>query len=87
MNKEDNDSNQTNIHKNVSEAFYDYSYLISCENYIESELILYDLEIILKLKTENMILFFDTIIHHNNKAIKGNRCFVITFTQKNVYNF
>ena len=87
VNKGGNDPNQTNIHRDASEALYGYSCLISCGDYSGGELILYDLEIILELKAGDMILFPDAVIHHSNKAAEGNRCSVVAFTQENVYNY
>ena len=61
--------------------------MISCGDYTGGELILYDLEIILELKAEDMIVFQDAVIHHNNNPAQGNRCSVMAFTQENVYNY
>ena len=87
VNKGGNDPNQTNIHRDASEALYGYSCLVSCGDYTGGELILYDLEIILELNAGDMILFPDAVIHHNNNAAEGNRCSVVAFTQENVYNY
>jgi len=86
VNKGGNDPNQTNIHGDPSEALYGYSCLVSYGNYIEGELILYDLEIILELKAGDIILFPDAVIHSNNAA-QGRRCSVVAFTQENVYDY
>ena len=87
VNKGGNDPNQTNIHRDASEALYGYSCLVSCGNYTGGELILYELETILELKAGDMILFPDAIIHHSNKEAQGSRCSVVAFTQENVYNY
>ena len=87
VNKGGNDPNQTNIHRDASEALYGYSCLVSCGDYTGGELILYDLEIILELNAGDMILFPDAVIHHSNNAAEGNRCSVVAFTQENVYNY
>src|SRR4030095_16388782 len=64
VNKGGNDPNQTNIHRDASEAQYGYSCLVSCGNFTGGELILYELETILELKAGDMIFFPDAIIHH-----------------------
>ena len=82
-----NSPNQTNVHRDASEALYGYSGLISCGNYTGGALVLYELETILELKSGDMVIFPDALINHSNEQVQGDRCSLVAFTQENVYNY
>jgi hypothetical protein len=81
------DQDSTHIHRDASEAQYGYSGLISCGNYRNGGLILYELELILELNPGDIVIFPDALINHSNEAVEGERCSVVAFTQENVYNY
>ena len=82
-----NSPNQTNIHRDASEAQYGYSGLISCGDYRGGGLILWELEIILETEPGDVVIFQDAVISHSNEEAQGNRSSVVCFTQENVYSY
>jgi len=87
INKGGNKPNQTNKHRDASEAQYGYSGLISCGNYRGGGLILWDLEIVLELEPGDIVIFPDALITHSNEKAKGSRSSMVCFTQENVYSY
>lgn len=87
INKGGNNPNQTNIHRDASEALYGYSGLISCGDYRGGGLILWELEIVLETEPGDVVIFQDAVINHSNEKAKGNRSSVVCFTQENVYSY
>ena len=87
INNGGNNPNQTNVHRDASEALYGYSGLISCGDYRKGGLILWDLEIILETEAGDAVIFQDAVIRHSNEEAEGNRSSVVCFTQENVYNY
>jgi hypothetical protein len=87
INNGGNSPDETKPHRDVREAIYGYSGLISCGNYKGGALILYDLKIIIEMEPGDMLIFPDSLIHHSNEPATGNRCSVVAFTQENVYDF
>jgi len=87
INNGGNSPNQTNIHRDASEALYGYSGLISCGDYTGGGLILWELEVILETVPGDIIIFQDAVINHSNEKAKGNRSSVVFFTQENVYSY
>jgi hypothetical protein len=87
INKGGNNPNQTNKHRDASEAQYGYSGLISCGNYCRGGLILWELEIVLETEPGDVVIFPDALITHSNEPAKGTRSSVVCFTQENVYSY
>jgi hypothetical protein len=82
-----NNPNQTNIHRDVKESRYGYSCVISCGNYTEGDLILYELGCKIQMRPGDMLLFPDSLIHHNNEKAQGMRKSVVAFTQENMFDY
>jgi len=87
INKGGNNSNQTNAHRDASEAQYGYSGLISCGDYTGGGLILWELEIVLETEPGDIVIFQDAVITHSNERAEGTRSSVVCFTQENVYSY
>lgn len=87
INNGGNSPDETKPHRDVREAIYGYSGLISCGDYTGGALILYDLKIIIEMEPGDMVIFPDSLIHHSNEPAIGNRCSVVAFTQENVYDY
>ena len=88
VNKGGNNPNQTNRHRDASEAQYGYSGLISCGDYRRGGgLILWELEIILEIEPGDVVIFADALITHSNEKAKGVRSSVVCFTQENIYSY
>ena len=87
VNNGGNNPNQTNIHRDASEAQYGYSGLVSCGDYRGGGLILWELEIILETEPGDVVIFQDAVISHSNEEAEGNRSSVVCFTQENVYSY
>jgi hypothetical protein len=87
INKGGNNANQTNKHRDASEAQYGYSGLISCGNYCGGGLILWELEMVLETEPGDVVIFADAVITHSNERAKGPRSSVVCFTQENVYSY
>jgi hypothetical protein len=87
VNNGGNNPNQTVIHRDVKEALYGYSCILSCGDYTGGALILYDLKLVLEIASGDMILFPDALIHHANEPAIGHRSSIVTFTQENMYDY
>lgn len=87
INKGGNNPNQTNPHRDASEAQYGYSGLISCGDYTGGGLILWELEMVLETEPGDVVIFQDAVITHSNEKAEGTRSSVVCFTQENVYNY
>ena len=87
INKGGNNPNQTNKHRDASEAQYGYSGLVSCGNYRRGGLVLWELEMVLETEPGDVVIFPDAIITHSNEPAKGTRSSVVCFTQENVYSY
>jgi len=87
INKGGNNPNQTNKHRDASEAQYGYSGLVSCGNYRRGGLVLWELEMVLETEPGDVVIFPDAVITHSNEPAKGTRSSVVCFTQENVYSY
>jgi hypothetical protein len=87
INKGGNNPNETNRHRDASEAQYGYSGLISCGDYQAGGLILWELEVVLETDSGDVVIFPDAIINHSNERAKGTRSSAVCFTQENIYNY
>jgi len=87
INKGGNNPNQTNRHRDASEAQYGYSGLVSCGDYHRGGLVLWELEIVLEMEPGDVVIFADAVITHSNKEARGVRSSVVCFTQENMYSY
>ena len=87
VNNGENNPNQTYAHRDVKEAQYGYSCIVSCGDFNGGALILYELQMIVEMAPGDIVLIPDSIITHSNEIAQGNRISVVTFTQENVYDY
>jgi len=87
INKGGNNPNQTNRHRDASEAQYGYSGLISCGDYRKGGLILWELEMVIETEPGDVIIFPDAVITHSNEEARGVRSSMVCFTQENIYSY
>lgn len=87
VNNGGNNPNQTEIHRDVKESRYGYSCVVSCGDYTDGDMILYELGYILEIVPGDLVMFPDSLIRHNNRPAEGHRKSVVTFTQENVFDF
>jgi len=86
INNGGNNPNQTEIHRDVKEAQYGFSCIVSCGSYQRGALVCHDIKKIIEMDTGDLFLFPDCLIHHNNEDAEGIRCSVVGFTQENMYD-
>jgi len=87
VNNGGNNPNQTEPHRDVREAQYGYSCILSCGDFTGGALVLFELGIVVETAPGDMILFPDCLINHANEVADGNRISIVTFTQENVYDY
>ena len=87
VNNGGNNPNQTYAHRDVKEAQYGYSCILSCGNFTGGALVLYELQIIIEMAPGDIVLIPDSIITHSNELARGNRISIVTFTQENIYDY
>jgi hypothetical protein len=87
INNGGNNPNQTHIHRDVKESQFGYSCVVSCGDYTGGDITLYELSCKLEMVPGDILLFPDSLIHHNNEKAEGTRKSVVTFTQENVNDY
>ena len=87
VNSGDEDPVQTKAHRDVKEAIHGFSCIVPAGNFTGGALILYDLEMIIELNAGDVFMFPDSLIHHANEAVEGERHSVIGFTQQNLFHY
>ena len=87
INNGGNNPNQTTPHRDIHEAQYGYSGLLSFGNYTDGALIMYELESIIEMGPGDFLLFPDCLITHANEKAKGVRSSMVTFTQEHIYDY
>ena len=87
VNSGDEDPVQTKAHRDVKEAIHGFSCIVPAGNFTGGALILYDLEMVVELKAGDIFMFPDSLIHHANEAVQGERHSVIAFTQQNLFHY
>ena len=87
VNNGGNNPNQTEPHRDVKEAQYGYSCIVSCGDFTGGALILYELEVIVEMGIGDLLLFPDSLITHANEPAEGNRISIVAFTQENIYDY
>jgi len=78
---------QTEPHRDVKESIFGFSCVIPAGNYTGGGLILYDLKMIVELAPGDVFLFPDSLIHHANEDIVGDRSSIVAFTQENLFDY
>ena len=78
---------QTAPHRDVKESIYGYSCVVPAGDYSGGALILYDLKLIVELGPGDVIFFPDSLIHHANEDVQGNRSSIVAFTQENLFHY
>jgi len=87
VNNGGDDATETKAHRDVKEYKKGYSCIISCGDYSGGALVLFELGIVVEMKAGDIILFPDSLITHCNEKAEGNRISIVSFTQKNVYDY
>ena len=87
VNLGDKDPVQTKPHRDVKESIFGFSCVVPAGNYTGGALILYDLEMVLELAPGDVFMFLDSLIHHANEDISGERSSIVTFTQENMFHY
>jgi len=87
VNNGGNNPNQTEAHRDVKEARYGYSCILTTGDFTGGALVLYELEIIVEMAPGDLVLFPDCLITHRNEKANGKRISIVTFTQENVYDY
>jgi hypothetical protein len=78
---------QTKPHRDVKESIFGFSCVVPAGNYSGGALILYDLRMIVELTPGDMFFFPDSLIHHSNEDIIGDRSSIVAFTQENLFHY
>jgi hypothetical protein len=78
---------QTKPHRDVKESIFGFSCVVPSGNYTGGALILYDLEMVVELMPGEVFLFPDSLIHHANEDIVGDRSSIVAFTQENMFHY
>jgi predicted 2-oxoglutarate/Fe(II)-dependent dioxygenase YbiX len=87
VNLGDKDPVQTKLHRDVKESKFGFSCVVPAGNYIGGALILYDLRLVIELTPGEVFLFPDSLIHHANEDISGERSSIVAFTQENLFHY
>jgi hypothetical protein len=87
VNLGDDDPVQTKAHRDVKEAIHGFSCIVPAGEFTGGALILYDLEIVIELNPGDVFMFPDSLIHHANESVVGERHSVIAFTQQNLFHY
>jgi hypothetical protein len=78
---------QCKPHRDVKESILGFSCVVPAGNYNGGALILYDLEMIIELGPGDVFMFPDSLIHHANEDVTGERSSVVAFTQENLFDY
>ena len=78
---------QTAPHRDVKESIYGYSCVVPAGDYSGGALILYDLKLTVELGPGDVLFFPDSLIHHANEDVQGNRSSIVAFTQENLFHY
>lgn len=87
VNLGDKDPVQTKPHRDVKESIFGFSCVVPAGNYTGGALILYDLEMVIELNPGDVFMFPDSLIHHANEDITGERSSIVAFTQENLFDY
>ena len=78
---------KTEIHCDSREWLFVPSCLCPIENFRGGNLILWDLQVVVELKPEDLFFFYDSLIHHSNEEVEGTRHSIVAFTQQNMFDY
>ena len=78
---------QTAPHRDVKESIFGFSCVVTAGNYSGGSLILYDLQMVIELLPGDVFLFPDSLIHHANEDVSGERSSIVAFTQENLFHY
>ena len=87
INNGGNHPNETNVHRDVKESPYGYSGVFACGDYIGGDIVLYELRCKIELRPGDVLLFPDSLIHHNNEKAEGSRKSIVAFMQDNMNDY
>jgi len=87
VNLGDKDPVQTKPHRDVKESIFGFSCVVPAGNYTGGSLILYDLQMVIELCPGDIFMFPDSLIHHANEDISGERSSIVAFTQENMFHY
>jgi len=76
---------QTKPHRDVKESIFGFSCVVPSGNYTGGALILYDLEMVVELTPGEVILFPDSLIHHANEDIVGDRSSIVALHRRTCF--
>jgi hypothetical protein len=81
------DADEGNMHRDVREAPYGFSGALTCGDFEDGDLVMYELRRKLEMKPGDIVLFPDSLIHHRTEKVKGFRKSVVAFTQANMFDY
>jgi hypothetical protein len=81
------DADQGNMHRDVKESPFGVSCAIACGDFEGGDLILYELCCKIEMKSGDIVLFPDSLIHYTNEKVKGFRKSVVAFMQANLFDY
>lgn len=87
VNLGDKDPVQTKPHRDVKESIFGFSCVVPAGNYTGGALILYDLGMVIELAPGDVFMFPDSLVHHANEDISGERSSIVAFTQENMFHY
>ena len=87
VNLGDKDPVQTKPHRDVKESIYGFSCVVPAGDYTGGGVILYDLKLVVDLRPGEVLFFPDSLIHHANEEVVGDRSSIVAFTQENLFHY
>jgi predicted 2-oxoglutarate/Fe(II)-dependent dioxygenase YbiX len=78
---------QTYIAMSRNHDMFIVNYVFACGDYTEGDVVLYELCCTIELRHGDMLLFPDSLIHHNNEKAQGTRMSIRAFTQENMMDY
>ncbi len=71
--------------RDVKERAFGVSCLCPFGNYTGGALILWELKVVIELAPGDLLFFPDSLIHHSNETVIGDRHSVVAFTKQNMF--
>ena len=78
---------KTKPHRDVKERAFGVSCLCPFGDYSGGALILWELKVVIELAPGDLLYFPDSLIHHSNETVIGDRHSVVAFTQQNMFDY
>jgi hypothetical protein len=85
--QDDESSVETKIHRDVRERPFAPSCLCPVGEYEGGDLVLWELRTVVELRPGDLFFFPDSLIHHFNEAVIGERHSIVAFTQQNMFDY